>query len=110
MGSFGNGGSKVTIRPTNKGPRCYKCKGYGHFAVACPTRDKKVAFICEKELLVMDEEEETEAEDYSEDIDSEGEHLNASTLPSCVINRVLTGEKKEIKTNPEWLRTNIFHT
>jgi hypothetical protein len=23
---------------------------------------------------------------------------------------MLTGTKKELKNNPEWLRTNIFHT
>jgi hypothetical protein len=31
-------------------------------------------------------------------------------LPSCVIRRVLSGNKKELHANHEWLRTNIFHT
>ena len=76
----------------------------------CPTRGKKLAFICEKELLSMEEAEETVIEDSSEDTHSEGEHLRASDLPSCVINRVLIGSKIEIQVNPEWLRTNIPYT
>ena len=56
------------------------------------------------------EEENIETKEPNEDSDSEGEHLSASSLPSCVINRVLTGENREIQANPEWLRTNIFHT
>jgi hypothetical protein len=45
-----------------------------------------------------------------EDTAEEEEHLDASQLPSCVIHRILTGNKKELKTNQEWLRINIFHT
>ena len=56
------------------------------------------------------EEEDIETREPNEDNDSEGEHLSASALPSCVINRVLTRGKREIQANPEWLRTNIFHT
>ena len=105
---FGSGGSRGFTRTTNEGPQCYKCKGYGHYAVVCLTRDKKVAYICEKELLTM--EEDIETGEPSEDSDSEGEHLSASALPSCVINRVLNREKREIQSNPEWLCTNSFHT
>ena len=56
------------------------------------------------------EGEDIETGETNEDNDSEGEHLSASALPSCVINRVLTRGKREIQANPEWLRTNIFHT
>jgi hypothetical protein len=92
---------------TNDGPQCYKCKGFGHYAVVCPTREKKLAFICEKELTVM---EVTAGGEADEDTAEEEEHLDALQLPSCVIHIILTGNKKELKTNQEWLRTNIFHT
>ena len=36
--------------------------------------------------------------------------LNLYVSLNYVINKVLTREKKEIQANPEWLRTNIFHT
>jgi hypothetical protein len=76
----------------------------------CRTRDKKLAFICEKELLVEDIVEDTEEEEIDRSRHSDEEHLSASKLPSCVIHRILTGTRKELQANPEWLRTNIFHT
>jgi hypothetical protein len=90
-----------------EGPHYYKCKGFGHFAVVCPIGDKKIAFICRKELMAMEIIEETAEEETS---DEGEEHLSAMDLPSCVIHLMLTGTKKELKNNPEWLRTNIFHT
>ncbi|KAL5799880.1 hypothetical protein ACOSQ4_032764 [Xanthoceras sorbifolium] len=81
---------KTTV--TGEGTQCYKCKGFGHFAVVCPIKDKKLAFICEKELMLMDVVEEAEEEDTDEGTDDNGEHLGETDLPSC------------------WLRTNIFHT
>lgn len=50
----------------------------------CPTRDKKIAFICEKELTIMNKAEEGETTESTH----EEEHLGASELPSCVIHRV----------------------
>ncbi|KAL5848562.1 hypothetical protein ACOSQ4_006575 [Xanthoceras sorbifolium] len=41
--------SKVKL--VGEGPQCYKCKRFGHFDVVCSTRDKHVAYVCEKELL-----------------------------------------------------------
>ena len=54
--------------------------------------------------------EETTEGETDEVTTEEEEHLGASQLPSRVIHRILTGNKKETKTNQEWLRTNIFHT
>lgn len=100
----------MKMKVTSEGPQCYKCKGYGHYDVVCPTRDKKLAYICEKELLVVQADDDKESEESNEDNSDEEEHLIASNLPSCVIKRVFSGLKKEIHVNPEWLRTNIFHT
>lgn len=94
----------------SEGPQCYKCKGFRHYPVVCPTRDKKLAFICEKELLVVDTVENMDGEKTDGSSHDEEEHLGASDLPSCVIQRVLTGTKRELQANPEWLRTNIFRT
>lgn len=51
-----------------------------------------------------------EGEELDENNLSDEERLSASELPSCVIHRILTGTKKELQTNPNWLRTNIFYT
>ena len=59
---------------------------------------------------MVDVVEDTNGEEIEEGNHSEEEHLGASDLPICMIQRVLTGTKKEFQENPEWLRTNIFHT
>jgi hypothetical protein len=105
-----SGDYKGKAKASNEGPQCYKCKGFGHYAVVCPTMDKKLAFICEKVLLVEGTVEDTEEEEIDGSRHSDEEHLSASELPSCVIYRILTGTRKELQANPEWLRTNIFHT
>ncbi|XP_041011327.1 uncharacterized protein LOC121255090 [Juglans microcarpa x Juglans regia] len=97
----GSGDLKRKEKVTSEGPQCYKCKGFGHYDVVCPTRDKKLAFICEKELLVMEADEDTEGEESDGDSHGEEEHLGASELPSCVIKRVLTGSKRELQANLE---------
>lgn len=50
----------------------------------CPTRDKKISFIREKELTIMNKAKEGETTESTH----EEEHLGASELPSCVIHRV----------------------
>ncbi|KAG6783666.1 hypothetical protein POTOM_009329 [Populus tomentosa] len=97
------GEQKEKTKITSNGPQCYKCKGFGHYAVVCPTRDRKLVFICEKELTIMDDTKGGGTEEFA----AKEEHLDASQLPSCVIHQILTGNKKELKTNQEWLRTNI---
>ncbi|KAG2667313.1 hypothetical protein I3760_15G108400 [Carya illinoinensis] len=71
---------KGKVKDTSKRPQCYKCKGFECYVVVCPTRDKKLAFICEKELLVMDVVEEMDEEKTDGDSHNE-EHLGASNLP-----------------------------
>ncbi|KAG6745122.1 hypothetical protein POTOM_051766 [Populus tomentosa] len=58
-----SGDYKGKAKASNEGPQCYKCKGFGHYAVVCPTRDKKLAFICERELLGEDTVDDTEEEE-----------------------------------------------
>lgn len=78
--------------------------------MVCPTRDTKLAFVCEKELETLKEVEETEDVGTKED-DCDGvEHLGATGLPNCVIHHVLTGTKKKLQGESDWQRTNIFHT
>ena len=61
----------------------------------CPTRDKKLTFICEKELLMVDVVEDTDGEETKEGNHNEEEHLGKSDLPICVIQQVLMGTKRE---------------
>lgn len=49
-----SGDSKGKTKYSNEGPQCYKCKGFEHYVVVCPTKEKKLAFICEKELIAKD--------------------------------------------------------
>ncbi|KAG6738607.1 hypothetical protein POTOM_058227 [Populus tomentosa] len=79
-----SGDYKGKAKASNEGPQCYKCKGFGHYAVVCPTRDKKLAFICERELLGEDTVDDTEEEEIVGSGLSDEEHLSASELPSCV--------------------------
>lgn len=45
-----------------------------------------------------------------EEAEGEEEILESSTLPLCVIRRILARLRKEDKAEDDWLRTNIFHT
>ena len=91
------GDQKRKAKVFSEGLQCYKCKGSRHYVVVCPTRDKKkLAFICEKELLVADAVENTDGEETDESSHCEEEHLGASNLLNCMIHRVLTGTKKEL--------------
>ncbi|KAG6756914.1 hypothetical protein POTOM_037213 [Populus tomentosa] len=91
-----SGDYKGKAKASNEGPQCYKCKGFCHYVLVCPTRDKKLAFICEKELLGEDTVDDTEEEEIVGSRLSEEEHLSAFELPSCVIHRILTGTRKEL--------------
>lgn len=58
----------------------------------------------------METMDKTKEEEVDGSISDEEEHVGATNLPSCVIQRVLSGTKKDLKANLEWLCTNIFHT
>ncbi|KAK0608461.1 hypothetical protein LWI29_031021 [Acer saccharum] len=105
-----NGDVKGKERAFGEGPQCYKCKGRGHFAVVCPTRDQRVAYVCEKDLVFDDDKIDHDEGHIQEEIDSEEERLQATDLPICVIQHVLTGHKTKEDVNHDWKRTNIFHT
>ncbi|XP_031261494.1 uncharacterized protein LOC116119684 [Pistacia vera] len=60
-----NRDEKGKAKATSKGTQCYKCKGFEHYVIVCPTRDKKLAFIFEKELLVVHIVEDTDGEDVT---------------------------------------------
>jgi hypothetical protein len=80
-----SGDYKGKTKASNEGPQYYKCKGFGHYVVVCPTREKKLAFICEKELIVEDVVENMEGEEINGSGHSKEEHLGALDLPSCVV-------------------------
>ncbi|XP_022846179.1 uncharacterized protein LOC111368900 [Olea europaea var. sylvestris] len=91
------------------GPQCYKRKGYRHYAVVYPSKEQgqKPTLICSQELPDFELEELLlDKKDAGEE--DEEDHLEASELPSYVIQRVLTGQKLE--DSEDWRRTNIFHT
>ncbi|KAL5768460.1 hypothetical protein ACOSQ2_015243 [Xanthoceras sorbifolium] len=80
---------------TREGLQCYKCKGFGHFAIVCPKRDKRVAYVCENELIFDEDAEASGSQSIPETSEPEEEEevLQGVNLPICVKNR----------------RTNIFH-
>jgi len=87
----------VNNRPEKGKEECYRCRGRGHYAVVCPTRDQKFTMICEE----MEPQTEPEAlpstavmqEDHN--TEETEEVLECSNLPLCVIRRVLAGQKNQ---------------
>jgi hypothetical protein len=69
-----------------------------------------VAYICEKDLVFDDAEINQEENHIQEETDSKEEQLQATDLPICVIQHVLTGHKTKEDVDHDWRRTNIFHT
>ncbi|KAG6735951.1 hypothetical protein POTOM_061363 [Populus tomentosa] len=76
-----NGDVKGKEKAFGEGPQCYKCKGHGNFAVVCPTRDQRVAYIYEKDLVFDDDEIYHEGDHIQEETDSKEERLQATDLP-----------------------------
>ncbi|XP_038691133.1 uncharacterized protein LOC119989586 [Tripterygium wilfordii] len=107
-GRHNHSGKAVDKPSEGTGLRCYKCNGRGHYAVLCPTKNQKVALVCGNDLpdLTPDMTEETLLQDPA----YEEEELEASTLPNCVIRRILTGQARTANSDEHWLRTSIFHT
>jgi hypothetical protein len=87
------GDQRGKAKLTGDGPRCYKCKGFRHFVVVCPAREIFLAFVCKKEIRMLDAVEGVKEESDGKDV----EHFGATDLPSCVIHRVLTGTKKKVQ-------------
>lgn len=75
------GDQKWKARLMVEGPQCYKCKGFGYYVVVYPPRDKKLAFICKKELKVLGVVVESEEEEANEDDHDDVEHLGCNDLP-----------------------------
>ncbi|KAA8516297.1 hypothetical protein F0562_016590 [Nyssa sinensis] len=95
-----SGDQKGKAKGTSEGPQCYKCKGFGHYAVVCPTRDKKLAFICEKELLVVDVVEDTNGEETDGSNHGEEEHL-ASANAKRKDRQFTEGDMVLVRLRPE---------
>jgi hypothetical protein len=96
----------------NKGDRsndeCYKCGGRGHFAITCPTQEQRPTLLCEENATGEETTTEHELPCYQEE--EAEENLEGSTLPICVIRRMLAGQRAEDAPEDDWLQTNIFHT
>ncbi|KAH7543753.1 hypothetical protein JRO89_XS15G0011100 [Xanthoceras sorbifolium] len=78
-GTVGDGKGKT--KAFGEGLQCYKCKRFRHFAVVCPIRDQRIAFVYEKDLMFQEEEKPNKKARAAR-----GTHSN------------------------NWKRTNIFHT
>lgn len=77
------GEQKEKTKITSNGPQCYKCKGFGHYAVVCPTRDRKLVFICEKELTIMDDTKGGGTEEFA----AKEEHLDAHSCQAVLFTK-----------------------
>jgi hypothetical protein len=94
---------------------CFKCGGKGHYAVVCPTSDKKFTLVYGEDFSIPTHKGHDNFTSVGETKDQEGEEveeevLESSTLPLCVIRRILARQCKEDKVEDNWLHTNIFHT
>ena len=97
---------------TTAGPQCYKCKGHGHFAAVCPTKERKVMLASEMISETIPESSTGDQEIGETEIaEFEEERLQASKLPLCVVHRMLSSQATPAAhLENEWRRTNIFHT
>ncbi|XP_038704723.1 uncharacterized protein LOC120000670 [Tripterygium wilfordii] len=86
---------------------CFTCGGKGHFAIVCPSKSTKLGLVCEGDHDSSNCQSEHSIE--HETPDTTEEILEASQLPSCVIQPILVGESSSIDKD-SWLRTSIFHT
>jgi hypothetical protein len=84
----------------------------GHYAIVCPTQDKKFTLICKEDAKQTEDTEDSAIDKTPRLEESEGpdETLHGSTLPICVIRLVLAGQHKCDEENEDWCRSNIFHT
>ncbi|XP_042437074.1 uncharacterized protein LOC122023042 [Zingiber officinale] len=96
----GGAGFVKSSGPTNQ-KTCFKCKGFGYFAVDCPNR-RIITFIEEE----YDEENEETTPIYDE-CDEEEDITYEDHGEALVIRRSLN---TTYVPDDSWLRNNIFHT
>ncbi|XP_038695889.1 uncharacterized protein LOC119993050 [Tripterygium wilfordii] len=87
---------------------CFHCGGKGHFAVVCPHKSTKLGLICEGDSTSPDNLAEVPIVEPEISV-TEEETLEASQLPSCVIQPLLLGAASVLDKG-SWLRTSIFRT
>jgi hypothetical protein len=87
------GKAVVHIRPERGKEECYRRGGRCHYAVVCPTREQKFTMICGEAEPQAEADKSQPAPILHEDhnVEAQEEVLECSTLPLCVIRRVLTG-------------------
>jgi hypothetical protein len=83
--------------------------------VVCPTSDKKFTLVYGEDFSIPTHRGHDNFTSVGGTKDQEGEEveeeqLESSTLPLCVIRRILARQCKEDKAEDDWLRTNIFQT
>ncbi|XP_038714994.1 uncharacterized protein LOC120008681 [Tripterygium wilfordii] len=92
----------------NTAVNCFNCGGKGHYAVICPSKSTKPGLICEGDTTTTVDYSLKSSTELEQPIPEE-ETLEASQLPSCIIQPILMGESSTTDAD-YWLRTSIFHT
>lgn len=85
-----------------------------HFAIACPTKNKKFTLISVEDEIVADVEKNQKGENEETENSNDKDNilvveLEGSNIPMCVVCRILTSQKDTDEGEDTWLHTNISH-
>jgi hypothetical protein len=64
---------------------CYNCRGRGHYAFMCPTREQRHSLYCEENPPEEEAEQHSPVATPANDVETPEETLEYADLPLCVI-------------------------
>ncbi|CAL2229714.1 unnamed protein product [Prunus armeniaca] len=88
--------------------RCYKCQGFGHFVVQCPTKETTRSLITNIDKQNDDQDDfEEDAYEPQQPAEDCGNDFEAPHPTLSIVRCTLAQPRKETE---DWRRTSIFHT
>ncbi|KAI9192094.1 hypothetical protein LWI28_018246 [Acer negundo] len=93
------------------GIKCYKCKGMGHFAAQCPTKEPVRTLIVDTEKPVVEGTTEFGEDIYDPDFVIEPEDYEDNMgINDGTRLTVVRCQLAQPRTSKDWRRSSIFHT